>query len=307
MSASDLENDDYDEFQFLRGHADWAGLPFESPPAVARADMKVAGDQTVSFLQWGEGPPEFVLLHGAGQNAHTWDTFVMALDRPAVAIDLPGHGRSDWRSDRDYLPDANAAAVAAVVEAVASSAHTVVGMSLGGLTTIRLSRLSPHLVKRAVIIDITPTLPKGPADAESGRPVTPMQLMAGPRSFDSFEAILDATAAAMPHRSRESLIPGLRHNARRLDDGRWGWRYDTLFRQGEARPDLSHLWDDIEALSAPVMFVKGAFSPIVGDDALEELRRRNPKARVEVVDGAAHAVQNDKPVELARLVLDFTA
>ena len=41
-----------------------------------------------------------VLLHGGSQNAHTWDTVAMALDRPLVAIDLPGHGHSDGPGDR---------------------------------------------------------------------------------------------------------------------------------------------------------------------------------------------------------------
>ncbi len=36
-----------------------------------------------------------MLLHGGAQNAHTWDTVALALGRPLVAIDLPGHGHSD--------------------------------------------------------------------------------------------------------------------------------------------------------------------------------------------------------------------
>ncbi len=35
-----------------------------------------------------------VFLHGGGQNAHTWDTVILGLGVPALAIDLPGHGRS---------------------------------------------------------------------------------------------------------------------------------------------------------------------------------------------------------------------
>ena len=45
-------------------------------------------------IEWGTTEPELVLLHGGTQNAHTWDTVALALDRPLVAIDLPGHGHS---------------------------------------------------------------------------------------------------------------------------------------------------------------------------------------------------------------------
>ena len=39
-------------------------------------------------------------MHGGAQNAHTWDTVALALDRPLVAVDLPGHGHSDGRGRR---------------------------------------------------------------------------------------------------------------------------------------------------------------------------------------------------------------
>ena len=58
-------------------------------------DTEVGG-RTVSALVWGDAPAELVLIHGGGQNAHTWDTVALALDRPLVAIDLPGHGHSSW-------------------------------------------------------------------------------------------------------------------------------------------------------------------------------------------------------------------
>src|SRR5439155_25537248 len=141
--VSDLERDDYDEFQFLRFHADWAGLRWEASPRVARGDADAGGGQRISFLHWAGDDPELVLLHGAGQNAHTWDTFAMALSRPLLAIDLPGHGRSDWRDDRNYWPDANAAAVATVLERRAPAAHAIGGLSLGGPTALRLATAGP--------------------------------------------------------------------------------------------------------------------------------------------------------------------
>lgn len=305
MLDGDLERDDYDEFQFLQGHAEWAGLPWNGRPAVRRDSLEVDGHD-ISFVRWGEDEPELVLVHGAGQNVHTWDTFAMAVGRPAVAIDLPGHGRSSWREDRDYMPPRNAHALAAVVEAVAPDAACIVGMSLGGLSTLRLSGLRPELVRAAVIVDITPGVPRK-EDDDTPRPPVPMQLMRGPREFESFEAILDATHQTMPHRTRESIVPGLRHNSRRFEDGKWGWRYDELWRESDPPRDMTVIWEDVANLKVPAMFVKGANSPIVSPEAVEELERRLPSARFEEIEGAGHAVQNDKPVELAALVNEFLA
>ena len=68
-----------------------------------------------SALIWGDEPPEIVLLHGGAQNAHTWDTVALALDRPLVAIDLPGHGHSDHRAEGPFSPRENATDVAVTI------------------------------------------------------------------------------------------------------------------------------------------------------------------------------------------------
>ena len=80
-----------------------------------------------------------VFLHGGGQNAHTWDTVIVGLGEPALAVDLPGHGRSAWREDGDYGPIRNAETLLPVLREWAPAADLFVGMSLGGLTAIRLA------------------------------------------------------------------------------------------------------------------------------------------------------------------------
>jgi hypothetical protein len=80
-----------DEFGLLADNAAETGLPFPGPSAVRRQTFAAAG-QEVSAIIWGRAEPELVLLHGGGQNAHTWDTVALALGRPLIALDLPGHG-----------------------------------------------------------------------------------------------------------------------------------------------------------------------------------------------------------------------
>src|SRR6266545_8353544 len=114
-----LGSDVYDEFGLLHENvAEWR-LPIEALPAVSRAELELAPGQTLSYIRWGTAPPELVFLHGGGQNAHTWDTVALAAGRPALAIDLPGHGRSSWRPDRNYGPWNNAEAVATALEQIA--------------------------------------------------------------------------------------------------------------------------------------------------------------------------------------------
>ena len=289
--------DNYDEFGLFRPNADEAGLPWSGPPEVRRESVTLATGQRVSCLVWGRASPEVVLLHGGAQNAHTWDTVALALGRPLVAVDLPGHGRSDWRSDRDYWPVRNADAVAEVVSVLASDCRMIVGMSLGGLTAIRLAAQHAEQVERLVVVDVTPAV-----DAQKSAPIA--EFVQGPESFSSFDDLLERTIRYNPTRSESSLRRGIMHNARPLDDGRWVWRYDRLRPPGGTLR-FTHLWDDVARLKMPTMLVTGALSGVVTAEDVEEFRRRKPDVRVEVVAGAGHSVQGDQPVELARLISDF--
>ena len=116
----------------LGDNAAEAGLSLTAPPRVTRAAFTVADGQSVSAIAWGDAEPELVLLHGGGQNAHTWDTVALALGRPLLAVDLPGHGHSGRREDRDYGPWRNAEAVASVIEQAAPAAAASSGCRSAG-------------------------------------------------------------------------------------------------------------------------------------------------------------------------------
>lgn len=294
---SSTERVPYDEFGLFHENAEEYDLPFDRPPVVARRSVEVAPGRRVSALVWGETPAELVLLHGGAQNAHTWDTVAMALGRPLVAVDLPGHGHSDWRDDLVYDPRSLAADVAVAVQELAPDARLVCGMSLGGLTALALAASRPDLVPELVVIDVTPGVNRDKAKAV-------IDFISGPQSFPSFDDLLTRTVEHHPTRSVSSLRRGILHNARQLDDGSWEWRYDRRRREDAevATPGGGALWDDVSALTMLVHLVRGGVSPVVDDDDVAELRRRQPGADVVVVDGAGHSVQGDRPLELAALL-----
>ncbi len=296
---------DYDEFGLFADNAAELGLDFV-PPRVRRAFVEVdpASGQRVSGLVWGDAEVddiELVLVHGGAQNAHTWDSVALCLDRPLVALDLPGHGHSDHRDDSAYWPHENAAALAAALRSLAPKPRLVVGMSLGGLTSVALGALAPELVPQLLLVDVTPGV-----DQEKSKAIH--QFIDGPEYFESFESILERTIAFNPTRSESSLRRGVMHNATQDAEGRWRWRYDLPRRgsgagdDGRLLPGLDTLWDAIGASTMPLVLARGSLSPVVGDDDVEELLRRRPDARVEVFEGAGHSIQGDQPAALAELI-----
>ena len=222
------------------------------------------------------------------------------MGEPALAIDLPGHGHSAWRADGDYSPQHNAETLAPVLRELAPSAELVVGMSLGGLTGIRLAAVAPDLVPELVLIDVTPSALQRHAEMTAEQQGT-VALMHGEREFPSFQAMLDLTIAAAPHREVKALRRGVFHNSRRLDNGNWAWRYDAI----RTFPDFASLWDDVDALSAPITLVRGGSSGFVSDEDTAELSRRAKHFRkAHVVANSGHSVQSDQPRALIDLVRD---
>ena len=285
------------EFALLPENAEQAGVE-GTVPQVQRIDTGA-----VSALQWGDSSPRVVFLHGGGQNAHTWDTVIVGLGQPALAVDLPGHGHSAWREDGNYSPQNNAAAVAPVLNELAPHADLVVGMSLGGLTAIGLGAIAPHLVRELVLVDVTPSALQRHSEMTKEQLGT-VALVQGEREFPSFAAILELTTAAAPHRDPKSLRRGVFHNSRRLDNGNWTWRYDTI----REFPDFDSLWDDVAGLSAPITLVRGGTSGFVTDEDAAELGQRAQTFRgVHLVENSGHSVQSDQPrvlIDILRGVLD---
>jgi pimeloyl-ACP methyl ester carboxylesterase len=267
-------------------------------PTVERID---SGD--ISALKWGTDSPQVIFLHGGGQNAHTWDTVILGLGVPALAVDLPGHGRSAWREDGDYGPKLNAETLRPVLRELAPTSRLVVGMSLGGLTALRIAAAEPALVPTLVLVDVTPAAPER-IDELTKAQLGAVALVQGERTFPSFEAMLDVTVAAAPHRDRNSLRRGVFHNSKQLDDGTWTWRYDS-FRKGDG---FDGLWDDVPSITMPTTLVRGANSYFVNDEDAAAFAKGAPGfQRTHVVADAGHSVQGDQPGALVDILRDVLA
>jgi enoyl-CoA hydratase/carnithine racemase/pimeloyl-ACP methyl ester carboxylesterase len=306
FSAPEPDTDTYDEFSLVAENAAEMAIDWPNEFAPSRESFTLSSGQNVSMIRWGAGPPELVFFHGGGQNAHTWDSVIVATGRNALAIDLPGHGHSDRRSDRNYSPWECAIAVAEIMDQLAPDADAVIGMSLGGATLTRLAARRPDLVHHALVVDVTPQV------NDEGRVMTPEQrgsvaLISGPPTYDSFQEVLDATMSASPNRTAAGVHRGVRHNTQQLGDGRWAWRYDLMNRTPGEKSwvDFTPLWDDVGEITVPTMLMVGGDSVYVLPEDIAEFKRRMPAVRVETVPGAGHAIQSDQPAALVALIDDF--
>lgn len=272
-----------------------------------RVRSELPDGRHLSALRWGTGEPQLVMLHGGAQNAHTWDTVALALDCPILAIDLPGHGHSDVGADGSIRPASNAGDVAAVVARLAPNATAVVGMSLGGLTALALLSHHPELVRKLVLVDITPGVTPSKARGI-------VDFVNGPATFASFDDLLARTMEFNPHRSESSLRRGILHNAVQQSDGTWVWRYRRFTMSATGGPENAEggaeehaaLWNVLEQQRVPLLLARGMRAGSVVDDLDEaEVLRRSPGATVVHFAESGHSIQGDQPVELAAAIRSF--
>ncbi len=294
---------DISEFSYLPAQAEALGVPL---PEVERLTLPLADGRSVSALRFGGAEPQVTLLHGAGLNAHTWDTTSLALQRPLLAIDLAGHGDSSWRDDVDYTPRTLARDVAEALDAWTSQPQVVVGQSLGGLTGAALAASRPDLVSELVIVDITPGI-----DVTAG-PAALREFYAGPTDFASRDELVDKAMSLGFGGSRPETERGVFLNTRVRPDGRVEWKHHFAHLAAQAlaahdpgsptAPSVLHEtgWDDLSGVSAPITLVRAARGFVSEADAAD-FQRRVPAARVVSLD-ATHNVQETAPVELAALI-----
>ena len=104
----------------------------------------------------GEGDSNVVLLHGLFGSGNNLGQIARDLkeDHLVHSVDLPDHGRSDWlqwASIQGY-----ARCVAAWMDDHQLTNCCVIGHSLGGKVAMQLAVNRPQLIRRLVILDISP-------------------------------------------------------------------------------------------------------------------------------------------------------
>ena len=295
MTESDIRT----EFDFLPPQA--AAIGASTPlPSAERLSLTLGSGRTISALRFGGVAPVVTFLHGAGLNAHTFDTTILALVLPSLSIDMPGHGDSSWRDDANYGPRTMADDVAQAIAAWTDIPQVLVGQSLGGLTAAVVAARHPELVRTLVMIDITPGLDQGSVGQVRG-------FLDGASDFASRDEIVERAMSFGLGGSREDTERGVFLNTRVRDDGRVIFKHHFANLGGLPPADSMNMvpmWEDLAAVAAPITLVRGDRGYVTGANA-EALIERVPGTSVITV-AAGHNVQEDVPVELGGIIAEIS-
>ncbi len=265
------------------------------------------GDKNILIAEvWGdEGAPPVLLLHGGGQTRHAWGGTASALaDRGwrAYALDLRGHGDSEWHPRGRYKLEDYVADLLEVCAQIEQS-PAVVGASLGGVAALMCSGLShAPAFSSLTLVDVTPRL-------ESGGIQRILKFMRA--HLDGF-VDLDEAANAIAEYRRERKPPsdrsGLLKNLRRRDDGRYYWHWDPRYLDHMGKigaGDVERMLEATAQLTIPTLIVRGRMSDVVSESAVREFLSLVPHAKYVDVEGAGHMVAGDRNDAFSESVCEF--
>ncbi|MDH6436519.1 3-oxoadipate enol-lactonase [Streptomyces sp. SAI-144] len=131
-----------------------AGRSAYSPDMVDQRSVDVGGVRLTCQVSGPPDAPPLVLLHALGEDATDWEAVVPALarSRRVYALDLRGHGRSDWPGE--YSLELMQADVLQFLDALGLGPVDLIGHSMGGIVAYLLAEDHPQRVSRLVLEDV---------------------------------------------------------------------------------------------------------------------------------------------------------
>jgi pimeloyl-ACP methyl ester carboxylesterase len=248
-------------------------------------------NQKIAYQDWGSenSQHQTVCVHGLTRNKHDFDHLARSLSdiSRVICIDIAGRGESDWLPNPDkynyqtYLSD-----IKAIFAKLKLSNVYWVGTSMGGIIGMLLCADSPYLIKKLILNDVGPFIPKSSLLRIKEYVGDPVQFKSIAESTTYFKRTLsgfgDLSDQQWDQLAQNSIKP--------LEDGKFALHYDPSIAnafQGELEDvDLWNIWDLIEA---EVMTIRGENSDLLLEKTLTEMGTRGPKSKTAVIQNTGHA------------------
>ncbi|MDO8611872.1 MAG: 2-succinyl-6-hydroxy-2,4-cyclohexadiene-1-carboxylate synthase [Dehalococcoidia bacterium] len=246
--------------------------------------------------------PAVLLLHGFTGSAASWAPFMGAWHGfTLIAPDLLGHGASDHPADSGhYSMERCVEDLLALLDRLSVGRVAVVGYSMGGRVALHLALAAPERLWALVLESVSPGI-DDPGERAARRESD--EALAGAIEREGVEAFVARWESQPLFASQARLPPAVRDELRRqrLRNSAQGLA-NSLRGMGAAAQEP--LWDRLREVQAPALLIAGAL-----DAKYCALARRMaqglPRARVEIVPDAGHAVHLEQPEAFAGAVRAF--
>ncbi len=237
----------------------------------------------IHFLDWGaEAKPPLIMLHGIGRVAHTFDHIAphFAPNYHVMAVDMRGHGDSDWDPKGAYLVEDYTKDIEGLAEQLHLRNITIWGNSTGGRVAQVFAGLHPELVSAVIAEDVGPERPTQVAES-----VTRQLKQEDEKGWASEDELLAQLKTSNPRTPEEILRAYAQYGSKRRPDGRVIWKRDPAIGNGFVPTEL---WRFVREIKSPIIYVLGGRSTIVPAGTQDELKKALPQAQIVTIPGVGH-------------------
>ncbi len=242
----------------------------------------------IGFSEDGTGATPIIFLHGVGSDKSVWDPQLahFGRSRRAVAFDYPGYGESDPAPAGTTRDDYAAAMFAAMDSLDIESAH-ICGLSLGGVVAIAMHALAPERCKSLVLADTFAVHPDGPAIYERSIAAS-----------DDLRALAEARVDFL-------LAPGALEDVRTEVVETMARIDPAAYRIGAEAVWLADQRDRASAIQVPTLVLCGEADKVTPAALSRDLAALIPGAKLELIPGAGHISNLERPAQFDRIVEQF--
>lgn len=258
--------------------------------------LSQSGFHRLSYTEWGDerSPHVVICVHGLARNARDFDALAQALAPRCRVLcpDVAGRGQSDWLARKEdyaypqYLADMTVLIGRATAHLPTDARIDWVGTSMGGLIGLLLAAQPRHPIRRLVLNDVGPFVPKAAIE----RIASYLGKAHAFASFEEAERYVRVVSAPFGPLTDAQWRHLTEHSVHREPDGSWVLNYDP----GIAVP-LAHqvrdvdLWAYWDRIDCPVLVLRGVESDLLLAHTAQEMTRRGPRAQLIELAGIGHA------------------
>jgi len=270
--------------------------------------LSTGGFHRVAYTEWGKPDEQHVVVcvHGLTRNGRDFDAVATALKRKrrVACPDIVGRGKSDWLTNKnDYTFITYCADMTALLARLDGTTVDWVGTSMGGQVGMVLAAQPNTPIRRLVLNDIGPFVPKEAPQrllTYVGDPPPPFE------SVEEAEEHIREIYTPFGNLPDEQWLHITKHSLRQQDDGRLVMAYDPGIvtpLSGMRHADFE-MWDIWDAIRCPVLLIRGAESDVLKAETAAEMQKRGPSVEFVEIEDVGHAPSLLGPRQV-KLVTDW--
>lgn len=266
---------------------------------------------SINVTSWGEQEaPACLLIHGLDNNARIWDNIATELSEKyrVYAIDIRGHGDSDWSDSNSYTLQIFLKDIEQVRAYLSLSDFIMVGHSLGGrIATYYTAEYQQH-VKKLIIIDMAPEIGKNIIEKLQS------DNRGQPANFPSIQSCYAYMQAIYPL-SHQALLYDFCLHSFSQQNGYYTNKTDPAFKHKMFQPSDrdgyinplqdEKIWDALPQINIPTLIIRGGFSAVLSSQVADNMAKKLPNANISIIERAGHAVMLDNPQQTTNAIINF--